>query len=258
VYTTVNKRVGAGRASKLEEIKARVELSKTRLDSINAEKQLLISEQSLATLWGDSEITFTDVVGDITRTTPPPDLNSIVNNISNNPDMARWVSEISRQQSSINLARAQTIPDVTVSAGMRHLNASDDIAAVASISIPLFIFNNKQTGVQRSKAGLRRAIKQRETSELKIRSSLIQNYQQLKILYGEVSVLKEELLPAAEEVFVASKKIYQLGKLDLLGLLDAQRTYFDVRKQYIESITAYQLMVITIERLIGSGLETFQ
>jgi cobalt-zinc-cadmium efflux system outer membrane protein len=71
-------------------------------------------------------------------------------------------------------------------------------------------------------------------------------------------VLKEELMPAAEEVFVASKKIYQLGKLDLLGLLDAQRTYFDVRKQYIESITAYQLMVITIERLIGSGLETFQ
>lgn len=258
VYSTVSKRVAAGKASKLEEIKARVELSKTRLDSINTEKQLQKSQQSLATLWGDSEITFTDLLGDINQTTAPPDLNTIVDNINHNPDMARWVSEISREQNSINLARAQTIPDVTVSAGMRHLNASDDIAAVASISIPLFIFNNKQTGVRRSEAGLGRAIKQRETSELKIRSALMQNYQQLKILYGEVSVLKDELIPAAEEAFVASRKIYQLGKLDLLGLLDAQRTYFDVRKQYIESLSAYQLMVITIERLIGGGLETFQ
>ncbi len=228
------------------------------MDGINSIKQLQISEQSLVTFWGDSEITFTDVVGDIYKTTSPPDLNSIIDSINNNPEMARWVSEISRQQSSINLARAQTIPDVTVSAGIRHFNTSDDIAAVASISIPLFIFNKKQTGVQQSKAGLGRAIKLREISELKIRSALIQNYQQLKILYSEVSVLKKEVLPAAEEAFVISKKIYQLGKLDLLGLLDAQRTYFDVRKQYIESITAYQLMVITIERLIGGGVESFQ
>ena len=258
VYTTVSKRVGAGKASKLEEIKARVELSKARLDGINATKQLQISEQSLVTFWGDSEITFTDVVGDIYKTTSPPDLSSIIENINNNPEMARWVSEISRQQSTINLARAQTIPDVTVSAGIRHLNTSDDIAAVASISIPLFIFNKKQTGVQQSKAGLGRAIKLREISEIKIRSALIQNYQQLKILFSEVSMLKKEMLPASEEAFAISKKIYQLGKLDLLGLLDAQRTYFDVRKQYIESITAYQLMVITIERLIGGGVESFQ
>ncbi len=258
VYATVNKRVDAGKASKLEEIKARVELSKSTLESIRVGRQLVINKQQLAVLWGDSEFIFTDVLGDINTATPPPNLNSIVDKINNNPELARWVTEISRQQSSISLARANTIPDVTVSAGVRHLNASDDVAAVARISIPLFLFSNKQTGVKRSEAGLGNVIKQQQTSELKIRSALMQNYQQLNILYGEVQVLKDEVMPAAKEAFLASKKIYELGKLDLLGLLDAQRTYFDVRRQYIESITAYQLMVVSIERLIGGGMDSFQ
>ncbi len=71
-------------------------------------------------------------------------------------------------------------------------------------------------------------------------------------------VLRDEVLPVAETAFDSATKIYQLGKLDLLGLLDTQRTYFDVRQQFIETLTAYQLMVINIERLIGGGLESFQ
>ncbi len=258
VYETVNKRVKAGKASSLEEIKARVELSKSRLNRINSERQLAIAKQSLSMLWGNAEITFAEVVGDINITAAPPELNLIVDRINNNPDLARWVTEISREQYSITLARAKMIPDVTISAGIRHFNETDDVAAIANISIPLFLFDNKKTGVQRSEAGLGRAIKQREASELKIRSALIQNYQQLKILNGEVNALRDEVMPAAEEAFSVAKKIYQLGKLDLLGLLDTQRTYFDVRTQYIETITAYQIKTTYIERLIGGGLDSFQ
>ncbi|MCG8379185.1 MAG: TolC family protein, partial [Proteobacteria bacterium] len=101
-------------------------------------------------------------------------------------------------------------------------------------------------------------MKQKEVNELKIRSALIQNYQHLMILYDEVLVLRNEVLPVAETAFESARKIYELGKLGLLGLLDTQRTYFDVRQQYIETLTAYQLMVINIERLIGTGMESFQ
>lgn len=258
VYESIKKRVAAGKATTLEELKARVEVSKARLESINSKRQLTLNKHAMAVLWGNTEITFTDVVGDIHATSTPPDLNIIVNEINNNPDLARWVTAISREQSAVALAQANTIPDFTVSAGLRYLNGNDDIAAVASISVPLFLFDDKKTGVKRSEVELNRAIKEKETSELKIRSALIQDYQQLAILYDEVIVLRDEVFPVAEAAFNTAKKIYQLGKLDLLGLLDTQRTYFEVRQQYIETLTAYQLMVINIERLIGGGLESFQ
>lgn len=258
VYQSIQKRVKAGKATTLEEMKSQVEVAKTRLATINSKRQLMISKQALAILWGENEINFTNVVGDLFTISTPPDLNQIINKINNNPDLARWVTAISRQQQTIALAEANTIPDLTLSAGFRHFNDSDDVAAVAGISVPLFLFDDKKTGLRRSETELNQILKEKETSELKIRSTLIQNYQQLMILYDEVLVLRDEVLPVAETAFASAKKIYQLGKLGLLGLLDTQRTYFDVRQQYIESLTAYQLMMINIERLIGGGLESYQ
>jgi len=254
IYLTVKKRVEAGKVSPLEEIKARVELSKTRLSQMNAERQLAISKQNLVSGWGGTEVTFNRVLGDFYNIPFLPELTSIVSKLNNNPDIARWATEVSRHQNAINLAQADTIPDISVSAGLRHLNESDDVAAVASISIPLFIFNNKQTGVQRSEVGLSRASKEQAVTETRLRSALLIAYQRLNILHQEVITLKSEILPGAEEAFNASTNIYRLGKLDLLSLLDAQRTYFETRQQYVDAVTEYHRVVVAIERLIGSSL----
>ena len=42
--------------------------------------------------------------------------------------------------------------------------------------------------------------------------------------------------------------------MDLLSLLDAQRTYFETRQQYVDAVTEYHRVVVAIERLIGSSL----
>jgi len=254
IYQTVKKRVEAGKVSPLDEIKARVELSKSQLNQINAERQLAISKQNLVIGWGGTDITFNKVLGNFYSISPIPELGSIVTKLNNNPALARWATEVIRHQKAITLARADTIPDISVSAGIRHLNETDDVAAVASISIPLFLFNNKRTGVQRSEIGLSRASKQREVTETRLRSALLIAYQRLIILYQEVTILNDEILPSAEEAFNASTKIYRLGKLDLLGLLDAQRTYFETRQQHINSVKEYHRVVVVIERLIGSSL----
>jgi outer membrane protein, heavy metal efflux system len=254
IYQTVKKRVEAGKVSPLEEIKARVEYSKSQLSLINAERQLAISKQNLVTGWGGTDVTFNRVEGDFYNIPSIPQLASIVNKINNNPDLARWVTEVSRHRNAITLARADTIPDISVSAGVRHINETDDVAAVASISIPLYLFDKKQTGVQRTEVGLNQASKQREVTETRLRSALLIAYQRLNILHHEVTTLNDEILPSAEEAFDAATKIYRLGKLDLLSLLDAQRTYFETRQQYINSVKEYHRIVIAIERLIGSSL----
>ncbi len=254
IYETVNKRVEAGKVSQLEEIKARVELSKSKLSLINAERQLAISKQNLVTSWGGSDVTYSKVLGDFYSISSIPGLDSIVSKLNNNPDLARWATEVSRHQNAITLARADTIPDISVSAGIRHFNELDDVAAVASISIPLYLFDKKQTGVQRTEVGLSQASKRREVTETRLRSALLIAYQRLNILHHEVTTLNDEILPSAEEAFNAATRIYRLGKLDLLNLLDAQRTYFDTRQQHIDSVKEYHRIVIAIERLIGSSL----
>ncbi len=254
IYQTVKKRVKAGKVSPLEEIKARVELSKSKLNQINAERQLAISKQILVTGWGGTDVTFNKVQGDFYSISPLPQLATIADRINNNPEMARWATELSRHENAINLAQADTIPDIIVSAGIRRLNETDDIAAIAGISIPLYIFDKRQTGVQLSELDLNRSSKQQQVTETKLRSSLLITYQRLKIFDHEVTTLNDEILPSAKQAFDAATKIYRLGKLDLLSLLDAQRTYFETRQQLIASIKEYHQVVISIERLTGSSL----
>jgi cobalt-zinc-cadmium efflux system outer membrane protein len=67
-------------------------------------------------------------------------------------------------------------------------------------------------------------------------------------------MLKETVLPAAQLAFAAGEKGYQEGKFGFLEVLDAQRTLFDAKSQYVEAAAQYQKFKTLLERLIGQEL----
>jgi cobalt-zinc-cadmium efflux system outer membrane protein len=66
--------------------------------------------------------------------------------------------------------------------------------------------------------------------------------------------LQQDVLPATHETFQATQEGYRQGKFGFLDVLDAQRTLFETRGQFLEALTAYHQAVADIERLIGEGL----
>lgn len=63
-------------------------------------------------------------------------------------------------------------------------------------------------------------------------------------------------MPAAEQSFAANELGYSEGKFSLLEVLDAQRTLFEARGQYLESLASYHQARAEVERLIGASLKT--
>ena len=49
---------------------------------------------------------------------------------------------------------------------------------------------------------------------------------------------------------------YRQGKFSLLDVLDAQRTLFEAKGQYIEALATYHKAVAEAERLLGGELTT--
>jgi cobalt-zinc-cadmium efflux system outer membrane protein len=47
-----------------------------------------------------------------------------------------------------------------------------------------------------------------------------------------------------------------VGKLDYLYVLDAQRTLFEVKTQYIDALGSFHTAKTDVERLIGSPIES--
>ncbi|TGY87732.1 TolC family protein, partial [Marinicauda pacifica] len=56
-------------------------------------------------------------------------------------------AEIARRAAVLRAERAGAIPDVTVGAGMRRFGASDETAYLASIEIPIPVFDRTQGNI---------------------------------------------------------------------------------------------------------------
>jgi cobalt-zinc-cadmium efflux system outer membrane protein len=85
---------------------------------------------------------------------------------------------------------------------------------------------------------------------------LVKAYQGLSNSYTEAVELDKNVLQGAESVFQASKTGYSQGKLDYLNVLDAQRTLFEAKSQYIDALASFHIAKTDVERSIGQGIDT--
>jgi cobalt-zinc-cadmium efflux system outer membrane protein len=252
---TVAERVEAGKVSPLEVTKAGVSLSNTRIEHEKARSELAAARKKLAALWGTSSPSFEEVQGTLETLTPVPSAENLQQFVSQNPDIVRWVKETEQRTAALDLEKAKRIPDLTVKGGVRYFSETDDNAFVMGVSIPIPLFDRNQGGVLEAKVKLAKAREESRAAEAKVGASLAESYQLLSFSHEQATALKNQVLPAAEEAFNAAGEGYREGKFDFLEFLDAQRTLFEAKGSYIESLASYHKAKADVERLIGSSLD---
>ena len=182
----------------------------------------------------------------------------MVNQLKLNPEYARWEAEIKKSQAVLDLEKSKAAGDITVGAGLKRFNETDDNAVVFGISIPLPLSDRNQGAKQEAVYNLAKSREGQKAAWLKLQNEFNQTYQGFANSYSQATSLKNEVLPAASEMFNAATRAYQEGKVDYLNVLDAQRTLFDVRNEYIESLAAYHTTKVDVERLIGQRIDTIE
>jgi cobalt-zinc-cadmium efflux system outer membrane protein len=254
VLRTVAERVKAGKVSPIEETRARVALSTSHIALERSQRELDAARQRLAATWGGSTPIFENAAGTLDAIAAIPPAEQLVERLAHNPDLARWVTEMAQRQAALELAGAQRLPDPTIGGGFRHARETGDNALVMSISIPLPIFDRNQGGILEVRYQLAKAEQERRAAEIQGRAALAEAYAALSSAFGEATTLKNDILPGAQRAFDAASEGYRQGKFGLLDVLDAQRTLFEARGQYLEALTAYHQAVAEVERLIGEPL----
>src|SRR5262249_2634654 len=165
-----------------------------------------------------------------------------------------WGAELQQRQAAVGLAEAQKRPDLTAAGGVRYVNEARAAAFVLSFSVPLPVVNRNQGAILEAQHRLAKAGEERRAAVVRVRSALGAAYAALTAAFAEVTTLKNEALPGAQRVFEATREGYRQGKFSLLDVLDAQRTLFETRGQYIEALATYHKAVAEAERLIGGEL----
>jgi cobalt-zinc-cadmium efflux system outer membrane protein len=259
IFSTIGQRVEAGKVSPVERTKARVELAQARLARQRAERELEAARYRLAANWGSVSPRFAQAAGDLTDVRKPPAAERLVERIEHNPDLARWTTEMAARRAAIDLARAEAVPDVTLFGGPKLLEGSDETAFMAGMSVPIPLFDRNQGGILDARIRRAQGERLRQAVEVRVRTDLYTACQSLNAAYNEVQTVRDEIEPSARSAFEAAEEAFRRGKIDALDLLDAQRTLFGVRRQYVDVLASYHQTVIDVERLMGAPLhETSQ
>ncbi|WP_441000448.1 TolC family protein [Fodinibius sp. SL11] len=254
LYNSISAQVKAGKVSKLAQTKAQVELSRAKIDLENARNQWESARSSLAAYWGSEQPQFQQLKGELSMPSAIPEYAKVQTYIQQNPDVARWATELQQRESALDLAQARGIPDITVSGGYKRAEDLGASAAIVGVSIPLPFFDRNQGNIKAAKYELSRVQTQREAAVTQTYKALQTAYNKLDAAAHEVNQLQEQVLPGAKTAFEAAQIGYRQGKFDYLEVLDAQRTLFSTRTRYIQALAEYNRAVAEVERLVGTPL----
>ncbi len=247
-----SRRVTAGKISPVEETKARVAEASARVELNQAQRELVSARKRLAASWGSSTPRFEQVEGRTDLLPPVRSAEEITRRLNASPALLRARHEADRFSAIADLERSRRIPDVTVSLGTKKAEELGRNQTIVGISIPFPIFDRNQGNVLEAQRRADKARDEFSVTEVRLGTEVTQNEERLKALVVEAQALQSEIMPGARSAYDAASKGFELGKFSFLEVLDAQRTFFQARAQYLRSLSDAHRTAAELERFLGS------
>jgi outer membrane protein, heavy metal efflux system len=246
-------RIRAGGAPPAEAARARVASAQSDIARGRAARQVASTRRQLAATWGDADVT-ARLEGRLDHLTPLPALPDLEARLDATPELARWTTELDERTSTMALEEAGRIPDVTVGAGGRHFGDNDDTAFVFELSVPLPVFDRNQGAIAEAAHRLEKARADRDAAARSARTTLASAWAELAAAHDQATALRDAVVPAATRALEDVRSAYGQGALSFDDVLDAQRTLFELRVQYVDALESVQVQTAEVERLIGGPI----
>ncbi len=251
---TAGERVAAARAPEVELRRARVAMARAKVEQEHAEHELLSSRRKLAAMWGAVELNPDGVDADLYALPSPATFETLVARLDSNPDFLRFASEERLRDAELRLAEAHGRANLTVTAGVKRLEETDDEAFVFAVNVPLFSGSRARAAIDEAAALRDQTGAERTAHRVRAEAELFELYQELKHAVTEAQVLRTGVLPEMEAALEATRYAYERGRYSYLEWVDAQRELVDVQRALIDASANAHLYRAEIERLTGESL----
>jgi len=179
-----------------------------------------------------------------------------------------------RVQADAQLASAErdALPDITLGAGYTHsafTTSGDNPNTLGlTLSLPLPLFDRNQANIGRARLEQRRADNDGERLRIAVARDVAEAVRKGSRAATLLAVFerpaggdvpgtptgtsdKGGMLSRAETALRVAEKSYRAGAVSLLELLEAQRTYLDVRAQYLRAIYDFRQSAVDVTHAVG-------
>ena len=253
---TVSKRVAAGKVSPVEESKARVAEAGVRVELAQAASEQRNALSRLFALLGRIDAPYTVLEGKAENLPSVPSLVDLQPLIASSPGVVLARIEVDRRKALTDLEQSKRVPDVTVSVGMQRSNETQRNVLLFGVSVPLPVFDRNQGNLLEALKLEDKARDELQAASVRLHSEVAQAQERLSTITAEVQSLQQEVLPGAKSAYDAATIGFENGKFNFLEVLDAQRTYFTAKSQYLKALGEAHRAAADIDRLLGASMVT--
>lgn len=258
VTTAVSKRVQAGKASPVEETRARVAQSYVRLEVSKAQSELNNARLALASTWKNVSPQFQHAVGTVSTLPELPGWEVLSAKFSSLPRVVRARIEVARREALVAVEQSRRTPDVAITAGVKRSAELGRNQAIFGLSVPLPLFDSNRGNVLEALRRTDVAKDEFEAAETKTYNELAQAYERLRVSRHEAQVLDSEILPGAQSAYDAAVKGFEFGKFAYFDVLDAQRTLIQSKADYLRAFTESHRAAADITRITGVDMPNIE
>jgi cobalt-zinc-cadmium efflux system outer membrane protein len=234
----VKYKIDSGKGSGLEMKKAEIAYNSSVIQISQKQASLKQQMRRLKAFWPCSP-QFSAVTFPIYNISQPPSLESLMSCMDSNPLVARAQANASKTCRLLELERAQRYPTIAMQVGVATEEFYKDPTVTVGFDIPLYVFDKNTGNIESALHEHYRAVYEQKQAMMQLTTELEVTYNEWMTAYEQAMMLKNEILPKAEEAHEFSKQGFAQGKFNYLEYLDAQNILLDAQQQYLDAVEEY-------------------
>jgi outer membrane protein TolC len=175
--------------------------------------------------------------------------------VESRPELKQLRAAEKRDRVRVTSAKQGLIPDFSLGFEYNQRPEREDAwTGTAMINLPVFFWSKNRGEIREAKASLKAAKAEHDSMEVHTRHEIEQAYSGVQASQKLVASFEREILPQAKTTLEAARTAYASGHVDFLTLIDAARTYRDLKTSYYESQARLGMTFAELERLVGRDL----
>ncbi len=249
----VRERVKRGVAPEADQALAQIAVVRAEIDHEHAEHELASAQFALVALWGESSPRSIEVTGDLLVLPELPEFEALAERLADTPEVAAFVLDDKRLQADREVARASARPDLSLSVGIRRLEALDDQGLVLSFAMPFGTETRSAFAIARNDAEQVELDARQQVAGLEVRQQLFTHVQELRHARTAFDALTDRMIPAAKQGLALTQLGYDNARYSILQLTQTQATLLQLQLERVATAARYHQLLADIERSTASA-----
>ena len=260
---TARRLQNTGARDQSEGAAAEIEVERAKLNADVQRARVQQEWENLRAIVGDTSLPIGQLGIKLDEKLPQLDSAKLIEQlVAESPAMKMAKESRSRAESALTAARRQSVPDVTVRAGLEQNFETNELTGqpfglqgVAEARVELPIFNRNQGNVAATRAALQSANSETERVALELRQQAAVAVEQYQTARMTVERYRTEILPRSRSLYDMQRKAWAGMALSYPQVLLAQQGLFAAQAEYIRALRELRTNAVALSGfLLTDGL----